>query len=169
MPDMQRRRLLASIGLSGAALMLRRPALAAETYPAKNISFVIPDGPGGGFDSYVRAIVPAMERSLPHKVTVVPTNVPGAGGARAASEIFRARPDGAMIGIFNVPGIYIQQQRGNAGFDLEKLTWIGRLGVDHYGLAVGPELAHQINRRSQGAGEAASGQVHIDRPGWHRL
>jgi tripartite-type tricarboxylate transporter receptor subunit TctC len=116
---------------------LRQPAFAAAIYPDKNISFVIPDGPGGGFDSYVRAITPAMQKYLSQKVTVVPTNVPGAGGARAANEIFRARPDGATIGIFNVPGIYIQQERGNAGFDLEKLTWIGRLGVDHYGLAVG--------------------------------
>jgi tripartite-type tricarboxylate transporter receptor subunit TctC len=137
MPDVQRRCLLVSLGMSGAALMLRQPAFAAANYPDKNISFVIPDGPGGGFDSYVRAITPAMQKYLPQKVTVVPTNVPGAGGARAANEIFRARPDGATIGIFNVPGIYIQQERGNAGFDLEKLTWIGRLGVDHYGLAVG--------------------------------
>jgi tripartite-type tricarboxylate transporter receptor subunit TctC len=134
---MQRRFLLGSLGLCSAALMLRRPAFAVTTFPDKNIAFVIPDGPGGGFDSYVRAIAPAMEKALPHKVAVVPTNVPGAGGARAANEIFRARPDGAMIGIFNVPGIYIQQERGSAGFDLEKLTWIGRLGVDHYGLAVG--------------------------------
>jgi tripartite-type tricarboxylate transporter receptor subunit TctC len=137
MPDVQRRCLLVSLGMSGAALMLRQPAFAAAIYPDKNISFVIPDGPGGGFDSYVRAITPAMQKYLSQKVTVVPTNVPGAGGARAANEIFRARPDGATIGIFNVPGIYIQQERGNAGFDLEKLTWIGRLGVDHYGLAVG--------------------------------
>jgi len=137
MPDVQRRCLLVSLGMSGAALMLPQPAFAAAIYPDKNISFVIPDGPGGGFDSYVRAITPAMQKYLSQKVTVVPTNVPGAGGARAANEIFRARPDGATIGIFNVPGIYIQQERGNAGFDLEKLTWIGRLGVDHYGLAVG--------------------------------
>ena len=137
MPDMQRRLLLASLGLSGAAWMLKRPALAATSFPDKDIAFVIPDGPGGGFDSYVRAVAPAMEKNFPHKVTVVPTNVPGAGGARAATEIFRARPDGSMIGLFNVPGIYIQQERGNAGFDLEKFTWIGRLGVDHYGLAVG--------------------------------
>jgi putative tricarboxylic transport membrane protein len=123
--------------LSGAALMLKRPASAATNFPDKDIAFVIPDGPGGGFDSYVRAIAPAMEKYLPHKATIVPTNVPGAGGARAATEIFRARPDGTMIGIFNVPGIYIQQERGNTGFDLEKFTWIGRVGVDHYGLAVG--------------------------------
>lgn len=137
MPDMQRRRLLASLGLSGAALMLRRPAFAAANFPDKNISFIIPDGAGGGFDSYVRAVAPAMEKYLPHKASVVPTNVPGAGGARAATEIFHARPDGAMIGIFNVPGIYIQQGGGSAGFDLKKFTWIGRVGLDHFGLAVG--------------------------------
>ena len=137
MPDMERRLFLALLGSSGVALMATRPAFAAAGFPDKDIAFVIPDGPGGGFDSYVRAVAPAMEKYLPRKVTVVPTNVPGAGGARAAIEIFRARPDGATIGIFNVPGIYIQQERGLAGFDLEKFTWIGRLGVDHYGLAAG--------------------------------
>ena len=50
MPDVQRRCLLVSLGMSVAALMLRQPAFAAANYPDKNISFVIPDGPGGGFD-----------------------------------------------------------------------------------------------------------------------
>ena len=128
---MRRRDLLAAT----PALLLARTATAA--FPDRDIAFVIPDGPGGGFDSYVRAIAPAMEAALPHKVNVVPTNVPGAGGARAASEIFRARPDGTMIGIFNVPGITVQQMRGAGGFDLDKFTWLGRAGEDHYALAVG--------------------------------
>jgi putative tricarboxylic transport membrane protein len=137
MPDIRRRSLLVSLGLAGAAVVLKRPVFAASAYPDKDIAFVIPDGPGGGFDSYVRAIAPAMEKYLPHKTTIVPTNVPGAGGARAATELFRAKPDGYMIGIFNVPGIYIQQERGTTGFDLAKFTWLGRVGVDQYGLAVG--------------------------------
>jgi tripartite-type tricarboxylate transporter receptor subunit TctC len=128
----RRRDLLAA----APALLLARTAVAAA-FPDKDIAFVIPDGPGGGFDSYVRAIAPAMEVALPHKVNVVPTNVPGAGGARAASEIFRAKPDGTMIGIFNVPGIAVQQMRGAGGFDLDKFTWLGRAGEDHYALAVG--------------------------------
>jgi putative tricarboxylic transport membrane protein len=121
--------------IAAPALLLARTTAAA--FPEKDIAFIIPDGPGGGFDSYVRAIAPAMEAALPHKVNVVPTNVPGAGGARAASEIFRARPDGTMIGIFNVPGITVQQMRGAGGFDLDKFTWLGRAGEDHYALAVG--------------------------------
>jgi tripartite-type tricarboxylate transporter receptor subunit TctC len=128
---MRRRDLLAA----APALLLARTAAAA--FPDRDIAFVIPDGPGGGFDSYVRAIAPAMEAALPRKVNIVPTNVPGAGGARAASEIFRARPDGTMIGIFNVPGITVQQMRGAGGFDLDKFTWLGRAGEDHYALAVG--------------------------------
>ncbi|MBV8534281.1 MAG: hypothetical protein JO128_01740 [Alphaproteobacteria bacterium] len=128
---MRRRDLLAA----APALLLARTAAAA--FPDRDIAFIIPDGPGGGFDSYVRAIAPAMEAALPRKVNIVPTNVPGAGGARAASEIFRARPDGTMIGIFNVPGITVQQMRGAGGFDLDKFTWLGRAGEDHYALAVG--------------------------------
>ncbi len=137
MPKMQRRFLLVSLALAGATLMTNSPIMAAANFPDRDIAFVIPDGPGGGFDSYVRAIAPAMEKYLPHKVAIVPTNVPGAGGARAATEIYHGKPNGFMIGIFNVPGIYIQQERGTTGFDLEKLTWLGRVGVEQYGLAVG--------------------------------
>lgn len=135
---LRRRDLLIAAAAAPALTLARR---AAASFPEKDIAFIIPDGPGGGFDSYVRAIAPALEKALPNKVTVVPTNVPGAGGARAASELYRAKPDGAMIGIFNVPGIYVQQSRGAGGFDLGKFTWLGRLGADHYGLAVGAKSA----------------------------
>src|SRR5258708_2465093 len=116
--------------------LLGRAAGAAE-YPDKDISFIIPDSAGGGFDNYVRALAPALERALPRKVNVVPTNVPGAGGARAAAELYRTKPDGAAIAIFNVPGIYVQRERGASGLDLEKFSWIGRISQDHYALAVG--------------------------------
>ena len=136
MPEISRRSALAALGAVSASTLASRTAR-AENYPSKDIAFVIRDGPGGGFDSYVRALAPALEKYLPHKVTVIPTNVSGAGGARAATEMFRAKPDGYTIGIFNVPGIYIQQERGGTAFDLVKLSWLGRAGVDHYGLAVG--------------------------------
>ncbi len=131
-----RRDFLIATGITGLAMSLPRRAAAAG-FPQKDIAFLIPDGAGGGFDSYVRGLSPAIEKALPAKVNVVPTNVPGAGGARAATELYRAKPDGATIGIFNVPGIYIQRSRGAAGFELDKFTWLGRVGEDHYGLAVG--------------------------------
>lgn len=127
--------------LMGAAAMV--PALAcsnpsrAAAYPDHDIAFIIPDAPGGGFDAAVRAIAPAMEKYLPNKVTVVPTNVVGGGGNRAATQLFRAKPDGLSLGIFNIPGLFIAQQQGDSGYDLAKLTWLGRVGEDVYALGVG--------------------------------
>lgn len=118
----------ASIGFAGRAY---------AAFPENDISFIIPYAPGGGFDTHVRAIAPALERALPRKVNVVPLNVPGGAGARAANQLFRAKPDGGTIGVFNIPGMFVLQQEGKADYDLTRFTWIGSLGRDHYALAVG--------------------------------
>src|SRR3982074_3265062 len=78
---------------------------AAAAYPEQDITIVIPSVVGGGFDSYARAITPAMERYLPNKVSIVPQNVPTLGGGGGASIVYRAKPDGYTIGMFNIPGM----------------------------------------------------------------
>src|SRR5438270_8477550 len=101
-------------------------------------SILIPYAPGGGFDVYVRVIAPVMENYLPRKVNIVPTNVAGGGGSKGTVQLYRARPDGYSIGIFNIPGAFIlQQQQGGAAYDLAKLAWIGAIGgSDHYAISV---------------------------------
>jgi len=116
------------------AFILPSSALAAG-FPERDITFIIPNQVGGGFDAYVRAIAPAMEKYLPNKVNVVPLNVPAGGGAKGVSQLYRARPDGYTIGIMNIPGLFILQERGG-GYDLNKFTWLAGLGKDAYGLAV---------------------------------
>lgn len=127
------RHLFKAVAAFGVLVAL--PAMAAD-FPAKNIEFVIPVSPGGGFDTYVRAVSPVMEKHLPQSVNVVPTNVPAAGGARGAAQVFRAKPDGYTIGIFNIPGILVPQLRGDSSvqYDLTKLTWLGSFGSDEYGV-----------------------------------
>lgn len=138
MRNFRRRDLIISAGAAAPTLVLARLGFAAGTgFPEKDITFIIPFGPGGGFDTYVRAIAPAMEKYLPNKITVVPTNVSGGGGVRGAIEVYRAKPDGYTIGIFNIPGLFAQQKQGDARFDLTKLTWLGSMGRDSYGIAVG--------------------------------
>jgi tripartite-type tricarboxylate transporter receptor subunit TctC len=132
-------RLVAGAALGLAALVVcavpaPAPALAAG-FPERDITFIIPNQVGGGFDAYVRAIAPAMEKYLPNKVNVVPLNVPAGGGAKGVSQLYRARPDGYTIGIMNIPGLFILQERGG-GYDLNKFTWLAGLGRDPYGLAV---------------------------------
>lgn len=110
------------------------PARAAG-FPDRDITFIVPNQVGGGFDAYVRAIAPAMEKYLPNKVNVVPLNVPAGGGAKGVSQLYRARPDGYTIGIMNIPGLFILQERGG-GYDLNKFTWLAGLGRDPYALGV---------------------------------
>jgi tripartite-type tricarboxylate transporter receptor subunit TctC len=121
--------------LAIAAGALAAAPVVAAGFPERDITFIIPNQVGGGFDAYVRAITPAMEKYLPNKVNVVPLNVPAGGGAKGVSQLYRARPDGYTIGILNIPGLFILQERGG-GYDLNRFTWLAGLGKDPYGLAV---------------------------------
>jgi tripartite-type tricarboxylate transporter receptor subunit TctC len=125
----------ASLAIATGALWAALAPADAAGFPERDITFIIPNQVGGGFDAYVRAITPAMEKYLPNKVNVVPLNVPAGGGAKGVSQLYRARPDGYTIGILNIPGLFILQERGG-GYDLNRFTWLAGLGKDPYGLAV---------------------------------
>jgi hypothetical protein len=46
-----------------------------------------------------------------------------AGGGRGISQVYRANSEGYTVGIFDVPGMFVQQAiQGNAAFDLAKFT-----------------------------------------------
>jgi tripartite-type tricarboxylate transporter receptor subunit TctC len=132
-----RRDVISAALLAAPALLLPHESRAADDdFPSKDITFIIPYSAGGGFDNYVRAVAPVMESYLPRKVTVVPVNVGSGNGSRGIAQLYRAKPDGYTIGIFNIPGMFILQQEGGAGYDLAKFTWLGGLGRDEYGLGV---------------------------------
>jgi tripartite-type tricarboxylate transporter receptor subunit TctC len=84
-----------------------------------------------------RSPPPLMETHLPHKVTIIPTNVAAGGGTRGTNQLYRAKPDGYTIAIFNIPGMFVLQKRGGTEYDLTKVTWLGSIGRDHYGIGVG--------------------------------
>lgn len=127
---------LALAAAVGIATALATPAGAAG-FPEKNIDFIIPFGPGGGFDRTVRIVSPALEKALPNKVEVVPKNVPGAGGAKGTATVYRANPDGYTIGIINMPGAAIPSLGGDdPGYDMNKFSFIAKLATEEYMLAV---------------------------------
>jgi tripartite-type tricarboxylate transporter receptor subunit TctC len=128
--------------LSGAAgLNLASPALsAAADYPRKDITFIIPNGPGGNFDIFARVVSPALEKYLPKKVNIIPLNVAAGGGGKGLTQLYRARPDGYTIGIVNIPGAFmLQEQQKGRTFDLSKMTWLGNIAQgETYAIAVRP-------------------------------
>ena len=117
------------------------PAAWAQ-YPQKNIEFLIPFGPGGGFDRTVRLVSPYMEKALPKRVEVLPKNLPGAGGRRALATVYRAKPDGHLISIMNSPGAAIPMLLGEkVEYDLAKFAWIAKIGSEDYMIGISAKSA----------------------------
>jgi len=104
----------------------------ASAFPSKEITFVVPYSPGGGFDTAVRLIAPYMEKYLPNDATIVVKNSPGGEGNVGLSEIDRAKPDGHTIGLVNLPGHYANQVMDTAKYDLLKMKYIGNITTLDY-------------------------------------
>jgi tripartite-type tricarboxylate transporter receptor subunit TctC len=137
MTNITRRELLKSGGAAGLSLAMAGQARAASAYPDKNITFVVPYGPGGGFDTFARAISPVMERYLPNPVNIIPMNVPTGGGGKALIDMQRTRPDGYTIGVFPIPGALILQEQQTGRFNLHEFSWLGSIGPgDTYAIGV---------------------------------
>jgi tripartite-type tricarboxylate transporter receptor subunit TctC len=68
---------------------------AADAYPSKVITMVVPFPPGGVADTVARPVAAAMERQL--KGSIIIENKGGAGGAIGMGQVARATPDGYTI------------------------------------------------------------------------
>jgi tripartite-type tricarboxylate transporter receptor subunit TctC len=68
---------------------------AADAYPSKVITMVVPFPPGGVADTVARPVAAAMERHL--KGSIIIENKGGAGGAIGMGQVARANPDGYTV------------------------------------------------------------------------
>lgn len=90
------------LGGLAAGLLLAATAAAADDYPSRPITLVVPYGAGGGVDTNARALAPHLEKALGQKVVV--ENRTGAGGVKGHTMGAFARPDGYTL-TFVSPGI----------------------------------------------------------------
>ncbi|KQP50863.1 hypothetical protein ASG40_13135 [Methylobacterium sp. Leaf399] len=79
--------LAATVGLAGQA--------AAETFPQRPITMVVPFAAGGPTDIVARLVAEQMSRSLGQQVVI--ENVSGAGGTTGITRAAQASPDGYTI------------------------------------------------------------------------
>jgi tripartite-type tricarboxylate transporter receptor subunit TctC len=100
--------LLGGMTFAVAAATLAAPA-AAQSYPTRPVTIVVPFAPGGPTDIVARSLAQAMEKSLGGNVIV--ENKPGAGGTLAVADVARAPADGYRllvhhIGMSTAPALY---------------------------------------------------------------
>src|SRR5262249_43798478 len=72
---------------------------AAQTYPSRPITIVVPLPPGGAVDALARVLADHMRTTLGQPFVI--ENVSGAGGTIAITRVARSAPDGYTIGIGN--------------------------------------------------------------------
>ena len=110
---------------------------ARAAFPEKDITWIVPYSPGGGYDVWSRQIAAAMQKHLPQGMTVVVKNVTGAGGRSGSISLYRAKPDGYTVGLLDVAGLVPYQKAvgaEKAGFDVDKYVWVGRVANEPWAL-----------------------------------
>ena len=119
---------IACIALA-AALAPATAHAQADFYKGKTVNIVCGYGVGGGYDLYARTLARHLGDHIPGKPNVVVQNMTGAGGMRAANNIYTTLPkDGTVIACTN-PILLMYQLMGGqqARYETAKLQWIGSL------------------------------------------
>ena len=103
---------------------------AGGPFAGKQIRFFTMGSPGGGYDTYMRTLIPPLERRLGAKF--IPINESAAGGLVAMNRVVTAPPDGmtlVLIGgealvsapLYKLPGV---------NYDVRSLTWVARVSAE---------------------------------------
>ena len=137
---MRRHRLAATLAVLVATGVVALPA-AAQTFPTKPITIVVPFAAGGPTDVVARVIGEAMSRNLGQ--TVIIDNTTGAAGTIGVGKVVRAAPDGytlsvGHVGTHVVNGAIYDKVGYNLVTDLEAIVMlpsnpmlvIGKNGLD---------------------------------------
>jgi tripartite-type tricarboxylate transporter receptor subunit TctC len=101
-------------------------------YAGKTVTIIV-DG-GGAYEAYARMLARHMPKYIPGHPNIIVQQMPGAGGVRAASFIYKVAPrDGTVIA--GLHGAIITAPLLNPGvadFDARMFSWIGNVTRDTY-------------------------------------
>ena len=103
----------------------------ADFYTGKQMVFVIRSAGGGGYDLYSRLVGSHIVRHIPGKPTIIPQNMPGAGGIIAANYMAEIAPkDGSHLTMLSQALVMDKSLDLSPQFkaDVRTFGWIGNLG-----------------------------------------
>jgi tripartite-type tricarboxylate transporter receptor subunit TctC len=119
-----------------AATIALTVPLAAQEFPSRPITMVVPFDPGGGSDLIARTVDKFAAEEFGGNFTF--QYRPGAGGHIGTNTVAGASPDGYTIGTFNVPHIALGPVTGVAQYALDDFTYLGQVAADPGAMATAP-------------------------------
>src|SRR3954468_20677901 len=175
MSRITRRTFAASTAAAAAVAGLGLKPAAAQAYPARPVTVIVPWGAGGGTDATARIVAAILERNLGQPFNVV--NRTGGSGAVGHSAIATAAPDGYTIGMLTVE-ITMMHHQGLTELDPASYTPLALMNEDPPGIQVNAsspyrnvkELADAIKAAPVGkmkaSGTGQGGIWHLALVGW---
>lgn len=116
------------------------PAAKAQTYPTRNVTFVVPNTAGGSSDLIARRIGAKLQDALGRPVTI--ENKPGASEMIASELLANTAPDGHTIAIFsNALAINETLSPGRRYEALRDFTPVAKLAALPFAVMVRSSLA----------------------------
>jgi tripartite-type tricarboxylate transporter receptor subunit TctC len=148
-----------------AAVSAGAAPAAAQTYPSRPITLVVPFPPGGSATIIARIIADKMSEGLGQQIVI--DNRGGAGGSIAARQVAKSAPDGATLllaftGTLAVSPLIF----ANVGYDPRKdFAGIGLIGMAPSVLAVNPSVPARSVADLIGIAKAEPGKIQYGSPG----
>src|SRR4051812_35366705 len=148
-----------------AAVSAGAAPAAAQPYPSRPITLVVPFPPGGSATIIARIIADKMSEGLGQQIVI--DNRGGAGGSIAARQVAKSAPDGATLllaftGTLAVSPLIF----ANVGYDPRKdFAGIGLIGMAPSVLAVHPSVPARSVADLIGIAKAEPGKIQYGSPG----
>lgn len=139
-------------------LMFFCSAVAAQSYPAKPIRFVVPFPPGGSNDVLSRAVALGLSTLLAQQVVI--DNRPGAGAMIGAENVAKSPPDGYSI--LNVQGSFATNAaiRKKLPYDpISDFSFVGMMATGPMILIVHPALPVKNLKELLALAKAKPGEI----------
>jgi tripartite-type tricarboxylate transporter receptor subunit TctC len=134
-------------------------AAAAQDYPTRPITLVVPYAAGGGNDVMARIVAEKMSKSLGQQIVI--ENKGGAGGSIATRQVARAPPDGYTLGLGGTGTLAINPTLyPNVGYDPRRdFAPVGLIATSALVVLVHPDVAAKSIAELIALGKREPGQL----------
>lgn len=116
--------------IAGGLLLAAAGGAAAQTFPTKPVTIIVPFAPGGGADTLIRILQPRLAEQW--KQPVIIENKPGASGHIGAAYVANAEPDGHILVMATTAAITEK--------NIDKLTPVALVSAEAYVVTLNPNV-----------------------------
>jgi tripartite-type tricarboxylate transporter receptor subunit TctC len=156
-------RLAVGATLLTAALVLSPHAAAAQDWPNRNVTIVVPLGAGSASDIMARVMADQLTRQLGQ--TFVVENRPGAGGTIGANQVAKAAPDGYTLLTYGALGTANALYSKLPYDTLADFTPVIPFGVQPLSIVTAPSRGYKTLGDLIAAGKAKPGSLNYTSAG----